>query len=435
MKTPLLTSSAFTRLTLVMIALGVLFSLRLGWSELFHTSNPPPIEDGVLDMRGVDLNDSPIYYLNGAWEFYPGKLLTSGETESAEARFINVPGDWGDELNGINGSSYGYGTYRLRILVDPLVKPVSLWIKKIQTASRVEMNGESEGNIGKPVLQEDGYRPRTVSYTSTYYNKGATELDIIIHAANYDKPTNGGIVRSIRFGSQGSIDSVRWYSIGFQLVTFIILLLHGLYTYILYQFNRKETDLLLTGLLTLSVGVALLVGHDNILQLWLPINYTWALKIGLVAVLWQNHLILHLFSKFASPPVLSMPLKVHVFAVTLLTGLMLVAPTIWINTFIDLKLFLVFFLVSFAWLTYIMAGLIFKQQTDKDIGFMLLSAAGIISNLGWNVADSTGLVTTTVYYPIDILVAIVGFSSYWFKKYYRNARQNRHRLYGPMRKD
>jgi two-component system sensor histidine kinase ChiS len=424
MKTPSLTSSAFTRLTIVMISLGVLFALRLGWSELFHTADAPPIEDGVLDMRGVDLNNSTIYYLNGVWEFYPGELLAFGETETAKARFINVPADWGDELNGINGSSYGFGTYRLRILVDPLVKPVSLWIKKIQTASRVEVNGESEGDIGKPASRDAGYLPRAVSYASTYYDKGATKLDIIIHAANYDKPTKGGIVSSIRFGSQGSIDSMRWYSIGFQLVTFIILLLHGLYTCILYQFNRKETDLLLTGLLTLSVGVALLVGHDNILQLWLPINYTWALKIGLIAVLWQNHLILQLFSKFASPPVFSMSLKVHAFAVTTLTGLLLSASTRWINAFIDLKLFIVFFLVSIAWLIYIIAGLIFKQQTDKDIAFMLLSAAGIISNLGWNVAGSTDILTTTVYYPIDILVAIVGFSSYWFKKYYRNARQN-----------
>ncbi|BFH18009.1 hypothetical protein WJ0W_006855 [Paenibacillus melissococcoides] len=30
----------------------------------------------------------------------------------------------------------------------------------------------------------------------------------------------------------------------------------------------------------------------------------------------------------------------------------------------------------------------------------------------------------TVYYLIDILVAIIGFSTYWFKKYIHNAKEN-----------
>lgn len=424
MKTQLLTSSRIKLLTIVIVSLGILFALRLGWSQLFYTANLPPINDGILDMRGIDLQNSPAYYLDGEWEFYPDMLLTAGETDSAAARLINVPGDWGDELNSSNGSSYGYGTYRLRILIDPMDSPISLWISKIQTASRVEINGDSEGDIGKPVPRNSGYWPRSISYTATYYEKGVSELEVIIHAANYDKPSKGGIVRSIRFGSQASIDSVRWYSIGFQLVTFIILLLHGLYAYILYQFNRNERALLLTGLLTLSVGVALMIGNDNILLLWLPINYTWAIKLGLIAVVWQNLLILQLYSKFTSSPLHNKPLKLHAAAITALTGFLLAAPTVWINMFIDLKLFMLLFFIAFVWLVYIMAALILQKQTDKDIGFMLLSAAGIFSNLAWNAANSAGVITTTVYYPIDILVAIVGFSSYWFKKYFRNARQN-----------
>ncbi|WP_342666552.1 hypothetical protein [Paenibacillus stellifer] len=86
--------------------------------------------------------------------------------------------------------------------------------------------------------------------------------------ANYDDPYNGGILSSIRFGSQAEIDYARWYSIGFQMVAFIILLLHSVYASIFYLFNPKERALFYFGLLTLTVGVAIVSGHDNLLMLW-----------------------------------------------------------------------------------------------------------------------------------------------------------------------
>lgn len=55
--------------------------------------------------------------------------------------------------------------------------------------------------------------------------------------------------------------------------------------------------------------------------------------------------------------------------------------------------------------------------------FLLLTAGGITSNLLWSVAE-TAKDVTTVYYPIDIIFAIIGFSAYWFKKYFRNASEN-----------
>ncbi|CAG7653995.1 hypothetical protein ACFQI7_32090 [Paenibacillus allorhizosphaerae] len=63
----------------------------------------------------------------------------------------------------------------------------------------------------------------------------------------------------------------------------IVLLLHGLYACILYLFNCQEKALFIVILLTLSTGVAIMTGYDNLLLLLLPINYTWAVKIRLFA--------------------------------------------------------------------------------------------------------------------------------------------------------
>ncbi|QJD88376.1 hybrid sensor histidine kinase/response regulator [Cohnella herbarum] len=412
-------------IVLLILFLSVLFSLRWAWSELFYTSEQPSAVDGVLDMRGIDLENSPSFFLNGEWHFYPNQFITKQGIPSDETPPIKIqtPGDWGSLLNPESGSSYGYGTYRLRILTDPLIQPVAIWLQGIQASSEVEINGIVSGVTGKPAVHAEEYIPKNFSYTASYTIAGTTEVDVYIRVANFDEPFNGGITRGIRFGSQASIDDVRWYSIGFQLVTFVLLLLHGLYAFILYVFNRRERALFTTALLTLSVGIAIICGHDNLLLLWLPINYTWAIKIRLISLLWQNLFILLVFRRFASAPPNNVWLRTYSATLVALTGLILVAPATWLNGMIDFGGFMFLYLIPFVWFMYTVGTMIFKQQADKDIAFLLLSAAGIFSNLSWSIVESSFDITT-VYYPFDILAALIGISAYWFKKYYRNAKEN-----------
>ncbi len=412
---------------IMLLIFSALLCLRWAWSEFFYTLDSPRPVNGVLDLRGMDLEKSPTFFLDGQWQFYPGKFISrqdlQSQPEKSQSRMIQVPGDWGSVLNEKSGSSYGYGTYRLLIRIDPLKQPVAFWLQGIQAASEVEINGITSAAIGKLATNADEYTPDSVSYTASYDKAGTTEIELLIRAANYDEPYKGGLTRSIRFGSQAAIDYVRWYSIGFQLVTFIILLLHGLYAFILYLFNPQERALFITALLTLAVGIAVVIAHDNLLLLWLPLGYTWAVKIRLITLLWQNYFILVIFRKFALAPPRNGWLRAYLAAIVFLTGFLLVIPASWVNAFIDLQLFQFFYNLPFMWFLYIVGTMIFKKQKDKDVVFLLISAAGIISNLLWSMVESVKDVTT-VYYPIDIIVAIVGFSTYWFKKYFRNSREN-----------
>ncbi|MFW5437202.1 hypothetical protein [Paenibacillus apiarius] len=144
-------------------------------------------------------------------------------------------------MSGKGDSSYGYGTYRLRILTgSSLNQPYAFWIRNIQTSSELVVNGQLLAKFGSPAAHAEKYKPNANSYTATYTAGDQRELEIIVHAANFDNPVQAGIVQSIRFGSQAAIDNEWMYSIGFQLVTFVILLLHGLYAGIMYGFNRRQ---------------------------------------------------------------------------------------------------------------------------------------------------------------------------------------------------
>ncbi|WP_413406741.1 ATP-binding protein [Paenibacillus amylolyticus] len=412
-------------LIIMLIIFGVLIGMRSVWSELFHTVDEHRAVNGVLDLRDVDLDQSPVMYLNGEWELYPDELLTQQDIakRNGGAKSVQVPGDWGSAQNQEQESSYGYGTYRLRILTDPLQTPVTFWFKGIRSSSEVEMNGYNDGGMGEVSADSSTYIPRSTSYTATYDQEGTTSIELLVRVANYDSPYMGGISKPVRFGSQAAVDFSRWYSIGFQMLTFLVMLLHGMYACILYAFNRQERSLLVGAVLTLSVGITVTMGHDNILMLWLPINYTWGIKIRLISLLLQNACILLLFQRLTVVHVRKAWLKWHVVMTLIYTAVIVVVPIHITYAMIYYNVINLFFLVSLIWFLYIVGTMIFRKQADRDIVFLLLTAGGITSNLIWSVAE-TAKDVTTVYYPIDIIFAITGFSAYWFKKYFRNVREN-----------
>ncbi|GGG58255.1 hybrid sensor histidine kinase/response regulator [Paenibacillus radicis (ex Gao et al. 2016)] len=335
---------------------------------------------------------------------------------------LQVPGDWSDAFETGGTSSYGYGTYRIQILIDPLQQPISLWFNKIQSASSVEINGTPVPANGKVSLNAEDYKPNTASYTASYFSKETTVIEVLIHVANFDQPNKGGIAGPIFFGSQTVIDQTYFYNVGTLMITVIILLLHGLYAYILYLFNAKERALFLVGLMTISVAAILMARNDSLLLTLLPINYTWAMKIRLIAFLWQNLFILLVFRKFISNSKSNYGLRLYMGCLYLYSVFIVISPASLVSKFNDLGIVQALQYIPFIWLIYSLGSLLFKKKEDKDVVFLLLSGAAIISNLIWSFWNYNGQ-SLLVYYPLDIIAAIVGFSAYWFKKYFRNVKE------------
>ncbi|GAA0400082.1 ATP-binding protein [Paenibacillus motobuensis] len=390
----------------------------------------PPAErliavNGVIDLRGREFDNTSTFALNGLWEFYPGQLLSQQDMQASKhtASYIHVPGNWEQPISEGSNLSFGSGTYRLRILFDPLEQPVAFWLRGIQASSAVQINGIAENSFGKPAADKQQYKPRNTSYTASYSRLGATEIELIIQVANYDDPYNGGIIQSIRFGSQAAIDFTRWYSIGFQMVTFITLLLHGLYAFIFYLFNPRERTLALVCLLTMAAATATIAGYDNILLIWLPINYTWALKVRLLAQLWQPLLILLVFRGLTPIKLNIVWLKICTRLLGIYTAFILVAPAVFINGSVELGVFGILYLFPFLWFIYVITTMILKGKNNNGRVFLLLSATGIISNILWAIWNSYND-TSLVYYPLDMIAAIIGFAAYWFREFFLQSAEN-----------
>ncbi|WP_238177790.1 ATP-binding protein [Paenibacillus contaminans] len=415
-----------SKLVIIALFAMLLFGLRLAWISLFPVSETASAVNGVLDLRDLDFENSNLVNLDGEWDFYPSRFVTYKDiaSESGPPLHLQVPGDWSQAFGDARSSSYGTGTYRLRILVDPLEKPVTLWIKKIQSASAIEINGTLIASNGSPSPNSEAYKPKTTSYTATYFSKGTTEIDVWIRVSNFDSPYIGGIGDFVFLGTQDHVNLSVIFDSGMQIVTAIILLLHVLYAVILYSLNIKERSLVLVGLMTLSVTIIILFRNDNFLLSVLPINYTWALKTRLIAFFWQNLLILLVFRNFTSGTGTNKWLRLFIGCLCLYTGYLLIVPASWASVSLHSGIGQLFQYVPFVWLIFSLWQLLLKKKEDQDVLFLLLSGTAIISNLLWNLWDN-GRHAEFVYYPVNIIISILGFSAYWFKKYFRNANENR----------
>ncbi|HEY2491881.1 MAG TPA: ATP-binding protein [Paenibacillus sp.] len=373
-------------------------------------------------MRGWDFEHSSSIPLDGEWEFYPSKFLSHDKSQATPSQsHIQVPGDWSSAFSTDNNSSYGYGTYKLRILIDkPLEQPYGFWIQKVQAASMIIINGEKLGAFGELAEQSEGYKPNAVSYTASYTAGNQTEIELLIQASNFDNPKYGGIVQSIKFGSQATIDTERWYSIGFQLFTFVIMLLHTLYAVILYLFNRRHKEFVVFALLLLSVGISIAIDNDSLLLLWLPINYTWALKIKLLSYILLTFFMLILTQGFFSNGKGGRLFQLLSIALALYSAFILLSPVQ--NVYYSVPIFTLLYVLPLIQVIYLVVKMLIQKH--RNALFLLLAVTSIASGVGWGVLQNRGLITSTTFYPVDMIAAIVAFSSYWFKQYFNNAEEN-----------
>ncbi|GIO64232.1 ATP-binding protein [Paenibacillus cineris] len=405
--------------------LALMLGARWFWSDTFGTDEQPQVVQGILDLRGHPMDDKHSILLDGDWEFYPNRLISdSRQADEADQdrRMIHVPGDWSPAWQDKGGSSFGYGTYRLRILVDEQPdERYKLWIREIKASSVLIVNGNIVGEAGKPAASAKAYIPVIQSFAKDAAPNEQNVIDIFVQSANYHDPTSGGIIESMRFGTQAAIDFEWWYSIVFQVVVFTILLLHALYAGIMFLINPREKLLLAFVFLLIFAGLTVVSDHEYVLMSWFPLNYTWMLKIRLLSYLGVPFCMLLMGRGFTGQVRRGPVFLTYLSASALYWIFILAAPANLVHITRTHHVFGWLYLIPSIWFFALIGKMVYQKR--KDAFIILLAATSVISNIVWGFVNFDWNFTP-IYYPVDILAGVVGFSVYWFKRYFRNAAEN-----------
>ncbi|MBP3040216.1 response regulator [Bacillaceae bacterium Marseille-Q3522] len=399
-----------------------LTSFRIAW----NISQAPPVhpkaEQGILDLRNWKFTNDQTIRLNGEWEFYPGVFLSAPGIKTTESKkhFIKVPENWRNEISGGKANNaFGFGTYRLRIFLPKNEHRYAIRVQRITDASSVFINGKPAAKAGQPAESAGAHEGSRKPY-SVYFEADQGYVDLLIQASNYNFLFGGGITREIKFGTEEAINSETTFSISMQLLVSIILLLHSIYSLIIYFLGIRKKEIIFFSMLIICTVIATLLDDDRFLLSWLPINLEWTLKFVFISYLGISFFVLKmaqfLLPGFAKARILrwlqylygSMFLTI-LFA-PLQQGIFVGYSTLFLST------------VSYMFIPFFVLKTI--QRGEADAIFLLMTITCIISSTIWGIIK-TFFCKELTYYPIDVIITIISFAAYWFKRYIQISQQSR----------
>ncbi|MFE6074866.1 ATP-binding protein [Paenibacillus sp. NPDC057886] len=397
-----------------------LLLIRIIWAFFQASPDYSRAVQGELDLRGFDFTNDRTVTLDGEWEFYPDKFVKQSESNTISSRegrmFIPVPGKW-DSLLSANNSPYGYGSYRLRIKVDPdNGLTYGIRVPNVATSSELYVNGRLLAKDGQPAKIKQQYTARGTPYTAIF-KADTGEIDIVVHAANYDNSIRGGLTESIKFGSERAVEKEFGFSFNMQIVVFVVLMIHALYALILYVIGTRNKSLIYFFMLVVSTIVMTLLDDDKLLLVWLPaLNYEWSIKLILLSFIGVGAFLLQ-FAKSLLPeheenmvfrwfPLLCVTATLAI--VLLPAGYALSALAVYYT--IDL----------IACLYFLMFSLRTALKSDKNAIYLVFGLTCVLTNI---IGGYLKGLLAMGYYPIDLIVAFLAFASFWFKRYFHVSAQ------------
>jgi len=223
----------------LMLLVILLSAARLLWAGS-GGDFAPRAEGGVIDLSNWHPEADGSVRLTGEWLFAPGTWIDpSAEWTSLpeDVRTIRVPGGWDGMLEEGRATPYGYGTYLLKVLLptDGGKTAYGLRIANVRSAHVLYVNGERVGGAGEPGESRGTTKPVNMPYVAAIGDAGR-ELTIVLHAANFHYPWQGGLFDTVTFGPladlyreherKGAYDAV--IGIGFAIVGVFLLLLFAL---------------------------------------------------------------------------------------------------------------------------------------------------------------------------------------------------------------
>lgn len=404
-------------LTIVLFLLGLTL-FRIGWIVSHQVPDHPQAKRGIVDLRDWRFEENDAITLDGEWLFYPNDFVKPTSSNPGDGHFIDVPSNW-EEAAQLSETvqAYGYGTYKLTILLPPTTEKLyGIRLKKVLSASKVFINGELVAWQNEPVQSEERHATEHGPFM-VLFPTDQEEVELLIHVSNFDVPFFGGIVDSVKIGSAYSILNESKKSITLQIIVCIIYLLHSLYAFSIYFLGKGKykREVFYYGLLLVISGFAILVDDDIVLQLPTPID-------------WDYRLLLLLF------------LATLFVTVTFIKNLFELSSRMY-NTLATLFVLLIvgMIILPFHLYTYLGVGIalfyglglyFLFAQTIKAVSsgfpdaiFILLFITSYTSNVLWGTAIKLGF-SAIPYYPFDFIIAIIMIGLLLVNRHIRVAKLN-----------
>ena len=232
--------SPFTILFILLSLLVVVVCIGLRVDEVTRRS----AVQGVLDLRGYDLDSQPAVEFGGEWAFFGRHLLEPKDfqTELAPAPdgFLTLPGSWkGQSFGGQTLGGNGFATLQLKVLSTPAQSLQAIRIAGVYSAYRLWANGRlvaESGRVGEKL--NDEVMDHSLRLGALRVDGEAIDLVLQVSCFHMDKVG----LPTLQLGRYADLNATQNRTWGLALFSAGTLLLMGIYhiaLYVLYRSNRS----------------------------------------------------------------------------------------------------------------------------------------------------------------------------------------------------
>lgn len=369
----------------------------------------PHAEQGVLDLRGWSFAEQGIVALNGKWRYYPEQFAAPGIGASSSSavgspagstppELVTVPSSWWPWNEESTPIMFGYGTFRLEVLLPPGEPMLGLQVANIKTAHRLYVNGLEIGHSGDPGTDASDTVAENVPYARYFIPQGE-RLDIVIQIANFDY-YYGGITHPVVLGLQEQIMNKREQALALDTIEWGGILVLGIYFLSLYRMRPTERAWLYFGLFGLVGSVYVLGQGEKILGLIMPgMNYAVFTKIQFCSGPIATYFLVR-YIQVSYPAIFWAPFRRAVQVATILwTAVVLLTPP---HLFTRLEFMYVLSFIILLYLLYVMViGAL--RGTESSV-YMILAAISVLGIMFVVFANNIGYSVTKLLIAIFILI-------------------------------
>lgn len=266
----------FSVRTVIVAGFIMLLLVVFYYSEL-QNSKSPEVVKGQLDLSAWDFTINKTVFLNGEWDFYPGKLLQPEELLTETSVSIKVPGGWKAKNKAYSQPARGNGTYHLSVKLPKAQEPFALKIQNIWMAHRLFINGELVKEEGIPADTLEDYAPENTPYLIVL--EPGEELELVIQVSNQVFYT-GGISQPIRIGTKQHMEAKEKVDFSLDVAEIFLFLLFGIYHIQIFQMRRREAAYLYSGVFLIVRAVTVsTMGEKVLMQFFRALPFTVAYKL------------------------------------------------------------------------------------------------------------------------------------------------------------
>jgi two-component system, sensor histidine kinase ChiS len=246
----------------------------------------PFAEKGVIDLRDWDFQKEGMLTLNGEWEFYENQLLSPQDFESDKAvnkKYLSLPGIFGE---------HGFGTYRLKLLMNKSEEISSLKIEYIQSAYKLWANNIAIAHAGKVGRSRNEMAAQVMPAVGSFHAENG-EVYLTLQVSNFY--FKYGFIDTIVLGNHDAISKYRDKKLAFDLFIFGCTIIAAMYSFTVYMKRKKDKASLYFSIICLIIAIrTLFIGERFFVYLFPNFNYMATFKI----TLWTFYLYMPFISLF-----------------------------------------------------------------------------------------------------------------------------------------